>query len=93
MKQYLVTQNELDAFLRYELLYKWRSYSDRIGGATFAEYLLNETCYHPDSEFIQSMCETDAEHEDPVETGVYDDLLPADVARYQASHYKTYEES
>ena len=60
----------------------------------FGFYLLKETPYQPDSDFIQSLCETKEEHENPIKTGVYEDILPADVARYQAATlYKPYKES
>jgi len=40
------------------------------------------------------LCKTKEEHDDPVGTMVYEDILPADVARYQAATlYKPYKES
>lgn len=93
--KYLINKNDLLAFLRYEILYKWRA-AAKIDpdNNKFSHYLQNETPYQPDSEFIQSLCETDKEHADPIGTGVYEDILPADVARYQAATlYKPYKES
>ena len=94
MRHYLISENELNAFLRYETLYKWKSFAQREGKTSFADYLLRDTPYQPDSDFIQSLCETDEERANPVETGVYEDILPADLARYQtATLYKPYKES
>ena len=93
--KYLISKDDLLAFLRYEILYKWRE-AAKIDpdNDEFSHYLQNETPYQPDSEFIQSLCETDEEHADPIDTGVYEDILPADVARYQAATlYKPYKES
>ena len=93
--KYLISKDDLLAFLRYEILYKWRT-AAKINpeNEDFGLYLLKETPYQPDSEFIQSLCETDEEHADPIDTGVYEDILPADVARYQAATlYEPYKES
>ena len=95
MDKYLINKNELLAFLRYELLYKWKE-AAKINpmNEDFGFYLINETPYQPDSDFIQSLCKTDNEHENPIEAGIYDDILPADVARYQLTTlYKPYKES
>lgn len=90
--QYLINENELLAFLRYEILYKWKSSIKKED--SFSYYLINETPYQPDSEFIQSLCNTDEEHADPIGTGIYENILPADVARYQAATlYKPYKEN
>ena len=87
MEKYLITKNELLAFLRYEILYKWKQSSDE----NFGDYLLKDTVYQPDHEFIQSFCRTKEEKEDPIAAGIYKDILPADVARYQASNlYKPF---
>ena len=95
MDKYLISKNDLLAFLRYEILYKWKE-AAKLNSEyeNFGFYLLSETPYQPDSDFIQSFCETKEEHENPIETDIYDDILPADVARYQAATlYKPYKES
>lgn len=77
--------NKIQSALEY-----WRSRLSQ----DFGFYLLKETPYQPDSDFIQSLCETKEEHENPIEAGIYNDILPADVARYQAATlYKPYKES
>ena len=93
MDKYLINKNELLSFLRYEILYKWKCVAEHDSDASkFSHYLINETPYQPDSDFIQSLCETDEEHEDPIGTGIYEDILPGDVARYQLkSLYKPYQ--
>ena len=93
--KYLISKDDLLAFLRYEILYKWRAAAKlNPENEDFGFYLLKETPYQPDSDFIQSLCETKEEHENPIETGIYNDILPADVARYQAATlYKPYKES
>lgn len=96
MKKYLINENELLAFLRYEILYKWKEEATRLNyeNKSFGSYLLKETPYQPDSDFIQSLCKTKEEHEDPIKTGIYEEILPADVARYQAATlYKPYKEN
>ena len=95
MDKYLINKNELLAFLRYEILYKWKCVAETNDKAKdFSYYLQNETPYHPNSEFIQSLCKTKEEHDDPIGTMVYEDILPADVAKYQAATlYKPYKES
>ena len=95
MDKYLISKNDLLAFLRYEILYKWKEAAKlNPENEDFGFYLLKETPYQSDSDFIQSLCETKEEHENPIKTGVYEDILPADVARYQvATLYKPYEES
>lgn len=92
MDKYLINKNNLLSFLRYEILYKWKSSIDKNSNNNdFAYYLLNETPYQPKSDFIQSLCKTKEEHEDPIGTGIYKDILPADVARYQLKTlYKPY---
>lgn len=94
MEKYLISKNELNAFLRYELLYKWKEAAKiRPENEDFGFYLLNETPYQPNSDFIQSLCETDEERANPIEAGVYGEILPADVARYQAATlYTPYKE-
>ena len=94
-RRYLINKNELLAFLRYELLYKWKE-SAKINpeNESFGTYLLNETPYQPDSNFIQSLCKTKEEKADPIKTGIYEDILPTDVARYQLTTlYKPYKEN
>ena len=93
--KYLISKDDLLAFLRYEILYKWKEAAKlNPENEDFGFYLLKETPYQPDSDFIQSLCETKEEHENPIETGIYNDILPADVARYQAATlYKPYKES
>ena len=55
---------------------------------------MNETPYQPNSDFIQLLCRTQEEHENPVSTNVYKDILPADVAKYQLETlYKPYKEN
>lgn len=95
MDKYLISKNDLLAFLRYEILYKWKEAAKlNPENKDFGFYLLKETPYQPDSDFIQSLCETKEEHENPIEAGIYNDILPADVARYQAATlYKSYKES
>lgn len=95
LNKYLINKNDLLAFLRYEILYKWKEAAKlNPENEDFGFYLLKETPYQPDSDFIQSLCETKEEHENPIETGIYNDILPADVARYQAATlYKLYKES
>lgn len=89
MDKYLINKNELLSFLRYEILYKWKEarkmQPDKNN--TFAEYLINSSIYQPDHEFIQSLCITEEERKDPIETGVYNEILPADLARYQAETF------
>lgn len=94
MEKYLISKNNLLSFLRYEILYKWKeAVKMDLDNKNFGYYLLHETPYQPDSDFIQSLCETDEEREDPVAAGVYEDILPADVARYQADTlYTPYKE-
>ena len=87
--KYLINENELLTFLRYEILYKWKSSVKKDN--SFSYYLINKTPYQPDSEFIQSLCKTDEEHADPISTGIYEDILPADIAKYQLKAlYKPY---
>lgn len=95
MDKYLINKNDLLIFLRYEILYKWKTAAKlNPENEDFGFYLLKETPYQPDSDFIQSLCETKEEHENPIEAGIYNDILPADVARYQAATlYKPYKES
>lgn len=95
MDKYLINKSELIAFLRYELLYKWHN-AEKLNpekNNTFAKYLIHSTPYQPNHEFIQSLCQTEEEHNDPIGTGVYEDILPANVARYQAATlYSPYKE-
>ncbi len=93
--KYLISENELLAFLRYEILYKWKTATNiETDNDEFAHYLMNETPYQPDSEFIQSLCETEEEKNNPIESGIYEDILPSDVARYQLTTlYKPYKEN
>lgn len=92
--KYLIDKNELLAFLRYEILYKWKESTKYNLDESFGSYLLKNTPYQPDSDFIQSLCKTEEEHKDPIKTGIYDDILPADVAKYQAETlYKPYKEN
>lgn len=93
--KYLINENELLTFLRYEILYKWKcSINQNPDNTEFGHYLINETPYQPNSKFIQSFCETKEERKDPIKTGVYEDILPADVARYQLKTlYKPYQEN
>ena len=95
MDKYLINKNDLLTFLRYEILYKWKTAAKlNPENEDFGFYLLKETSYQPDSDFIQSLCETKEEHENPIEAGIYNDILPADIARYQAATlYKPYKES
>ena len=94
MDKYLISKNDLLAFLRYEILYKWKEAAKlNPENEDFGSYLLKETSYQPNSDFIQSLCKTKEEHEDPIKTGIYKDILPADIARYQAATlYKPYKE-
>ncbi len=95
MEKYLINKNELLSFLRYEILYKWKCYAEEHPlNPSFEYYLIHNTPYQPNHDFIQSLCETKEEHEDPIGTGVYEDILPADVARYQLTAlYKPYKEN
>ena len=84
LHKYLINENELLSFLKYEILYKWEyAKKQNEDNNDFANFLINSTPYNPNSNFIQSLCQTKAEHEDPIGTGVYKDILPADVASYQ----------
>lgn len=92
---YLISKNTLLEFLRYEILYKWKE-SEKIypENKSFAKYLLNNTQFIPEHEFIQSLCTTEEEHKDPVKMGIYEDILPADIARYQLNTlYVPYKEN
>jgi len=95
MDKYLINKNDLLAFLRYEILYKWKEAAKlNSENENFGSYLLKETPYQPDSDFIQSFCKTKEEHENPIHTGIYEEIRPADVARYQiATLYKPYKEN
>ena len=92
--KYLISNNELLGFLRYELLYKWKNWQARaITQDTFGDYLLNNTNFQPNHEFIQSLCRTEEERKDPIKAGIYNDILPADIARYQLKTlYKPFNE-
>ncbi len=90
MDKYIISKNDLLIFLRYEILYKWKQSTNP---EDFKLYLLNNTPYQPDHEFIQDLCKNDKERENPIKAGVYNDILPADLARYQADHlYTPYKE-
>lgn len=96
MDKYLINKDDLLAFLRYEILYKWRE-AAKINpdkNESFGDYLLHSTPYQPSHEFIQSFCLNDKEREDPIKAGIYNDILPSDVARYQvATLYSPYKEN
>ena len=95
MDKYLINKNDLLTFLRYQILYKWKE-AAKIdpNNNKFSYYLKNNTIYRPNSEFIQSLCTTDEERADPIGMGIYEDILPADVARYQMTTlYKPYKEN
>ena len=94
MNKYLIDKNELLSFLRYKILYKWKkSIELNPKNKNFGFYLLNETSYQPNSDFIQSLCKTEEERKDPIKMQIYDDILPADVARYEITAlYKSYKE-
>lgn len=84
MNTYIINKNEMLSFLRYKIISKWKiAAEDNSDNTKFSDYLMNETSYSPDSEFIQSFCRTREEHKHPYETGIYDMILPADVARYE----------
>jgi hypothetical protein len=89
MEKYILNQNELASLIRYEILYKWHEWQKIVDEERedFASYLLADTPYQPDHEFIQSFCETEEEKADPVAAGVYNDIRPADVANYQLKFY------
>lgn len=87
MEKYLITKNELLGFLRYEILYKWEQWQKETDSEdkNFSEYLIKNTPYQPYHELIQSFCITKEEKEDPILNCIYKQILPADVARYQAA--------
>lgn len=86
MDKYIISKNDLLIFLRYEILYKWKQ---STSPEDFGLYLLNDTPYQPDHEFIQSLCKNNEERKNPVKTGIYNSVLPADLARYQADRLYT----
>jgi hypothetical protein len=92
IQKYIINQNDLESLMRYELLYKWHEWQKLTDDKhnTFADYLLNDTPYQPDHELIQSFCRTSAEKENPVTAGIYKELRPADVAKYQLKWYTKY---
>ena len=83
MNNYLINENELSSFLKYKILYKWKTSSYPN---SFGEYLYKETSYTPDSDFIQNFCNNENEKQNPYTTGVYEDILPADIARYEVKN-------
>ena len=85
MQKYLLNQNELESLLRYQILYKWKEWQkiNLEEDKSFAQYLFSQTPYKPNHEFIQSFCETKEERENPVAAGIYKEIRPADVAKYQ----------
>ena len=90
MEQYLMDKNEMLSFLRYEILYKWRESAKRKPENTeFKNYLLNETPFKPNHPFIQSLCETKEEKENPIGHEIYDHIRPADIAIYQLETFYT----
>lgn len=95
MDKYIINYNELLSFLRYQILYKWKAAIEKSPkNKDFGNYLLNETPYQPNHQFIQSICLDDEERKDPVAAGIYNQILPGDVARYQASTiYSPYKEN
>ena len=93
MEKYLINKNELLSFLRYEILFKWKAWQEKTKeeNRSFKNYLLKNTPYQPEHDFIQNFCKTKKEKQDPINTGVYDDILPSDIARYQLETlYKPY---
>ena len=85
MKKYILNQNELQTLVRYEILYKWKEWQNRTEEKSkyFGTYLLKDTPYQPEHEFIQNFCKTNEERTDPIKYNIYEDILPADLARYQ----------
>lgn len=90
-KQYLVKQTDLNALVRYEILFKWKQWQEEMASnnKSFGDYLLEDTPYQPNHEFIQSLCKTKEEKADPINYKIYEDILPSDLARYQVSKFYT----
>ena len=87
IKKYILNQNELQTLVRYEILYKWRSWQNKTEeeNKSFGNYLLKDTIYIPQHEFIQKFCKTEEEKKDPIKANIYEDILPADLARFQVA--------
>lgn len=82
---YILSRNELYVLLKSKVINDWKTSDEK--DETFARYLLYESEYTPNSEFIQSLCETEEEKLNPFETGVYADITVDDLVNYLIKKY------